>query len=580
MVNALLVYPKNPITFWSFDWALKIAGKKSAFQPAGLLTVAGMLPENYNLKLIDSNVQNLTDDDIEWADIGITSGMIIHWSDTEKIIQRFNNFKKPVLAGGPLATQYFDEMKGNATFFLGEAETGFQDELERIVSRGYKEERDVVDRRKIFLPLKNKTPLQKFGLLNNSLKDYAAMAIQITRGCPEKCTFCNIPSLYGDKTRMSDNNKVISELQILHDFGWRGSVMMVDDNFVGNQELIIPLLKEVEQWQKQNKYPFSFFTQASLRMYENPVLMEAMYNAGFDQVFFGLESPSPESLKFMGAQKNLQAKTERGKISMLEKIKDIQANYFKAQAGFILGLDTDPKNIADLTKEFIQKSRISVAMVGPLGVLPETPDYTRFSKQNRIVKDVRYAGDSGIFTRKLSYIPQDKDGNNIDPNIILNRHREVVEYINSAEMYFSRTLEYIKNRKRKPLSKTPIDFSKVKALFRSFYYQGIKSNYTKTYWKYLWGVAKHDLSDLADAISYAVEGHHLITVTQESLKVDDINTSLEILLNKNYSENLRNLGYGCLKDIMDKYNGVKEEFKDHINSEYKIFIEEKIPSYI
>ena len=137
MVNALLVYPKNPITFWSFDEALKIAGKKVVFQPAGLLTIAGMLPEDkYSIKVVDENVKRLGDNDLGWADVVLTSSMIIHWNSLEKIIKRANEFEKPVLAGGPLSTQYHNEIKGNATFFLGEAESGFLDTLEDIVKNG------------------------------------------------------------------------------------------------------------------------------------------------------------------------------------------------------------------------------------------------------------------------------------------------------------------------------------------------------------------------------------------------------------------------------------------------------------
>src|SRR3989344_2057565 len=566
MPNALLVYPKNPITFWSFDEALKIAGKKSVFQPAGLLTVAGMLPKDYKIRVIDTNVNRLNDDDMRWADVVLTSSMIIHWKPTQDLIKKSNEFEKPILIGGPLATQYFNEMDGYGNFFLGEAEQGFMENLEKMVLEGYKPERTIIDKRKIFSNLEN-VPIQRFDLIQDSFKDYIAMAIQITRGCPEHCTFCNIPSLYGNTTRTKQGKKVLQELQLLHDLGWKGSIMMVDDNLVGNQESIMPLLSDVEQWQKEHDYPFSFFTQASLRMYDNPKLMEAMRNAGFGQVFFGLESPSEESLKFMGGQKNLQSKNGGNKKTMLEKIKKIQEYYFKAQAGFIIGFDTDPDNISELMKDFIQKSRISVAMVGPLGILPDTPDYSRYLKQDRLVKAVRYAGDSGIFTRQLSYIPHDRDGNVIDKNVILNRHREVVEYINSAEMYFSRTLEYLKNRKRKSLAKIPIELSNIKALFRSFYHQGIKSNYKKVYWNYLWEVCKNDFHDFADAISYAVEGHHLITTTEESLKVEDINTTLEKLLSNadELSLSIREMGYGCIRDIVDRYNSIKDEFKEQVD---------------
>ena len=526
MPNALLVYPKNPVTFWSFDEALKIAGKKCSFQPAGLLTVAGMLPERYAPRVIDENVEPLRDTDLEWADVVLTSSMIIHWDSLEKVIRRANKHGKPVLAGGPLATQYFKDIKGDATFFLGEAEAGFVETLDEIVIQGFTPGKRVVDKRNKFESL-DTTPLQRFDLIKDNLQYYASMAIQITRGCPESCTFCNIPSLYGKKTRLKPANRVVQELQLLYDLNWRGSVMMVDDNIVGNQEAIIPILKETAHWQDQHDYPFSLLTQGSLRMYENTELMEAMYQAGFDQVFFGLESPAAESLKAMGAQKNLQVTNERGKKSMLEKVRDIQATYFKAQAGFIVGFDADPPTIAEEMKEFIDKSGISVAMVGPLGVLPDTPDWKRYSRDNRLVEGVRYNGDSGLLAKELSYIPRYPDGSEMNPEIVLGRHREVVRHINSPENYFARTLDYITHRKRKPIRQTRVDYTNFKAALRSFYYQGLISDYKKTYWNYLLEVVRHDISDFPDAISYAVEGHHLITLTKKELARMDGKIGLE-----------------------------------------------------
>jgi len=560
MVKALLVAPKNPTSFWTFDRALEIKGKKVLFQPAGLLTVAGMLPDYYDIKVVDTNITPLKDEDIEEADIVLTSSMIIHWSPLEEIIERANALETPVLAGGPLPTQYHEEIKGNATFFLGEAEAGFLDVLEEIVAEGYKPESRVVDRRRQFIPL-GETPLQRFDLIQDSFNEYYMMAIQFTRGCPEHCTFCNIPALYGNETRLKERERVMQEFDLLYKLGWRGGIMPVDDNLVGNQEAIIPILKSIEKWQRRHHHQYNLFTQASLRMYENPDLMEAMYQAGFTDVFIGLESPSPESLKFMGAQKNLQSMGR----SMLEKVRDIQSRYFKVSAGFILGFDTDPDDIADLMKKFIQDAGICVAMVGPLGVLPDTPDYKRYSKQGRLVKGVRYAGGSGIFTRELSYVPHDREGNEIDPNTILDRHREVVEHINDPENYFQRAFDYLLNRERRPLPKIPADFSQVKALFRSIYQQGIRPGYRRKYWKYLWGVARNSPRDLGEAVHYAVQGHHLIRTTQEALRADDYIPHTGSLYER-FAAKARDIYEGGGKGLHKRLKGISATAQRIVNS--------------
>jgi len=395
-----------------------------------------------------------------------------------------------------------------------------------------------------------------------------AMAVQITRGCPEHCTFCNIGSLYGKQTRITATDKILQEFDLLYKMGWRSGVMIVDDNVAGNQEALIPILERIIDWQKKHKYPFNFFTQASLRIFDNKQLMESMYQAGFGQVFFGIESPSEDSLKFMGAQKNIQDRGGSG-LSIVEKLRIIAQDYFKTQAGFIIGFDKDPDNIDDMIIKFVMDARMSVAMVGPLGILPDTADYQRYASQGRLTK-VLYSGDSGRFTRQLSYVPYDNKGNKIDPSVVTNRVKRVIETVNTPENYFARTYEYLKHRKRRALSKMPITPAVVPIVLRSFYHQGIKSNYKKIYWSFLLKVATSRFSDIPDAFNYAVEGHHIIVITREMLKVDDLNTKIEHLLSleephpsdwrykgEQYLKNFKS-GYAAL---MKKYHNIRVEFR-------------------
>jgi radical SAM superfamily enzyme YgiQ (UPF0313 family) len=416
MPRALLVYPKNPVTFWSYDETLKLINKRSVFPPLGLATIAGMLPAHYEVRLIDSNIEPLRDEDITWADVILTSSMIIHWRSLEEIIARANRLGTPVLNGGPLPTQYHEEIAGEAVFYLGEAENGFIDLVEEMVRNPEAVGRRYVDRRGQFKSLKN-TPLPRWDLIDFTA--YSTMVIQITRGCPESCTFCNIPALYGNETRLKEDSPTTRELDALYDTGWRGMVMVVDDNLVGNRVAIRKILEEeVIPWQEERGYPFQMYTQVSIRLADDLPLVEAMATAGFDTVFIGIESPSADSLKFMGAQKNLQ-----GDKSLIEKIRVLQSYGFQVQAGFIVGLDTDPPDIADQTIQLIQEAGIPTAMAGILGVLPDTPDYRRYQRLGRLVEDYRYTGDSGLFNEELSFVP------NIDPEELFARHRKIIETI-------------------------------------------------------------------------------------------------------------------------------------------------------
>lgn len=519
MPNALLVSPKNPITFWSFDEALKMIGKKNAFPPLGLLTIAGMMPDRYDLRLIDLNVRDMTDADLVWADVVITSSMIIHWESLEDVIGRCNDARIPVLNGGPLPTQYHDEIEGEAVFYLGEAENGFIDIVEDLVANPGGVERTTVDRRGEFRDLSN-TPLPRWDLID--FEDYSNMVIQTTRGCPESCTFCNIPSLYGKHTRIKSKSRMIQELDALYDAGWRGAVMAVDDNFVGNADAIrIALEEEVVPWQQERGYPFQFHTQASIRVSDDEPLLNAMWRAGFDKVFAGIESPVEESLKFMGARKNLQ-----GKTPLLDKVKKLQAYGFEVQAGFIMGLDTDPDDIHERMIAFIREAGIPVAMVGILGVLRDTPDYKRFKRAGRLIEDAKYTGDSGVFSRQLSYIPK------MDPDLLIARHREVVETLNSPEIFFERCATLFSHQRRRPLSGMPIRWPEVRAFLLSLWKQGVVGNYRSTYWQFLGNTLSEHPGHLTEAIRLSVQGHHLITTTQQALHVDDVKTFFEVAVDE------------------------------------------------
>lgn len=554
--NVLLIYPKNPVTFWSFDESLKMVDKQSAFPPLGLLTIAGMCPDDLELRMIDMNVHPLLDDDLIWADVVLTSSMIIHWHSLEEVISRCNRIGVPIMNGGPLPTQYHEEIEGDAVFYLGEAENGFIDEVRRLAADPEAGRRQTIDRRGEFKDLV-KTPLPRWDLID--FDDYSNMVVQITRGCPESCTFCNIPSLYGKITRVKTKSRIIEELDALYDAGWRGSVMAVDDNFVGNREDIrVALEEDVIPWQKERKFPFQFHTQASIRVSDDPALLEAMYQAGFDKVFAGIESPVEESLKFMGARKNLQ-----GDTPLLDKVKTLQKAGFEVQAGFIMGLDTDPDDIADRMLAFIREAGIPVAMVGILGVLRDTPDYKRFKRAGRLIENVKYTGDSGIFNRQLSYKPL------MDPEVLIERHRSLVETLNSPEIFFERCATHYRNLGRTPVSTMPIGKTELLAFARSLWRQGVRGTYRATYWKFLlWTLGRYPLR-FGDAIRLAVQGHHLILTTREALHVDEVKTFMEEAVERlesycqGYREALRRTMGARADRIWQVVQARVEDYNDH-----------------
>lgn len=352
-MKILLIYPKYPETFWSFKYALKFISKKASFPPLGLLTVASMLPKEWEKRLIDMNISPLTEKDIDWADYVFISAMAIQKNSVKEIIKKCKKCGAKIVAGGPLFTMDYEEFHDIDYLVLNEAENTlfpFLNDLEKGSARHIYISNEWPDIRK--------TPLPDWTLID--MKKYASMSIQYSRGCPYNCEFCDIPVLNGRAPRTKDKDQVIAELNAIYKHGWRGGVFFVDDNFIGNRKkLKKEILPSIIEWMKRYKFPFSFFTEASINISDDDELMHLMVEAGFDKVFIGIETPNEESLtecnKFQNKSRDL-----------LYCVKKIQNQGLEVQGGFIVGFDNDPPSIFERQINFIQKSGIVTAMVGLL----------------------------------------------------------------------------------------------------------------------------------------------------------------------------------------------------------------------
>ena len=286
MPNALLVYPRQPPTYWGANFALDIVGVQSTFPPLGLLTIAAMFPPEYELRVVDMNVTSLEDSDLEWADMVFTSTMIVQRTSLEDVIERCNRAGIPVVAGGPHPTTFHDEIDGVSHFVLDEAEENFPEFL-RDLANGtakamYREPRK---------PDVTRTPVPRFDLID--MKSYYSMGVQFSRGCPFDCEFCDIIKLYGQVPRTKTPDQIVEEFDFLYRLGWRGPVFLVDDNFIGNKREAMKLLPVIAEWQKARGYPFTLSTEASVNLARMGKLMDVMIEAGFDTVFLGIETPTP-----------------------------------------------------------------------------------------------------------------------------------------------------------------------------------------------------------------------------------------------------------------------------------------------
>ncbi len=463
-MKILLVYPQYPVTFWSFDHALKFISKKAAFPPLGLLTVAAMLPDEWEKKLVDMNVTALNDEDIKWADYVFISAMVVQRESVKEVIARCKRLGTKTVAGGPLFTTGYDEFEGVDHFVLGEAE---------VTLRPFLKDLDNGCPKPIYMsdecPDIDNTPLPLWSLIN--MKHYSSMSIQYSRGCPFDCEFCDIIILNGHKPRTKSKDQVIAELEALYTNGWRGGVFIVDDNFIGNKKkLKAETLPAINEWSKGRKSPFAFFTEASINLADDEELLNLMGEARFDRIFIGIETPNEESLLECNKLPN------KGR-DLAASVKKIQNHGFEVQGGFIVGFDNDPLSIFRSQINFIQKSGIVTAMVGLLNAPRGTRLYQRLKKENRLVKDI--SGDNTDFS--INFIPK------MNYETLINGYRHILNTIYSPKQYYERIWTFLKEYKppTKRVRVSQLRFYHIEGFIKSMWFLGIVEKGRRYYWKLL-----------------------------------------------------------------------------------------------
>jgi len=487
-MKILLVYPQYPITFWSFKHILRLIGKKAAFPPLGLLTVAAMLPKKWEKKLIDLNVEILKDEDIQWADLVFISAMIVQKESTKEVIERVKGLGKKIVVGGPLFTTGWEEFTKDVDYLvLGEAEETLVKFLKDLK----------VGRAKKIYEVKNFPDIKKAVVPQWNLIDqrrYTSMCLQVSRGCPFNCEFCDIVRLNGRVPRVKTKGQVVRELEALYKYGWRGGVFFVDDNFIGNKtELEKEILPAIVSWQEQKRQPFLFMTQASINLADEPRLMDLMVKAGFTTVFVGIESPNIKSLEECNKFQN------QGR-DLVAAVKRLQNAGFEVQGGFIVGFDNDTPAIFQRQIEFIQKSGIVTAMVGLLNALPKTRLYQRLKETGRLV-----AESSGLNTvSQLNFKPK------MNKKTLLEGYQRIMHTVYSPKEYYQRVKTFL--REFKPPAKrrlTPqFHFYYLKALIGSFWLAGLRYKGRRHFWKlFFWSLFRRP-SGLPYVIGSSITGLH------------------------------------------------------------------------
>jgi len=482
-MRVLLLYPEFPDTFWSFKHALRFVHKSAAFPPLGLLTVAAMLPPEWEKRLVDENVRKLCDQDLAWADLAFVSGVIAQRDSAHELVARCRAAGKTIVAGGPLFSIEYEQFPDVDHFVLNEAEMTLPNFLRDF---------PLGEARRVYtsaeFPDIRQTPAPLWELID--LRRYASMSVQFSRGCPFDCEFCNVTAMFGHRPRTKTAAQVVAELDCLCRMGWRGTVFFVDDNFIGNQRALKEdLLPALIEWQKRS-HGIPLYTEASINLADDAELMRLMVAAGFTQVFVGIETPDEASL----AECN---KCQNQGRDLIADVKRIQHAGLQVQGGFIVGFDSDTPTVFQRQIEFIQQSGIVTAMVGLLQAIPGTRLYQRLSRQGRLTGHT--TGNNGDGT--TNFIPR------MNREILLAGYRNLMGYIYSPGPYYQRMRTFLREYRPPKIAET-WNWDYPMAFVRASIRLGVFGRERFHYWGLLLWTFFRRPSLLPLAVTLSIYGHH------------------------------------------------------------------------
>ena len=489
-MKILLVSPETPDTFWSFKHVLKFVAKKSSIPPLGLLTLAAMLPGDWELRLVDMNVDRLKEEDLRWADFVMISAMIVHKESVRNIAARCMALGKRVIAGGPLFTTGHEAFPEIQHFVLGEAEEIMpqviedmhHDRLQRIYkANGW--------------PSLTRTPIPRWDLIN--LQDYVTMSVQFSRGCPFDCEFCDIIVMNGRVPRTKTPDQLVKELEALRVRGWKEMVFIVDDNFIGDKRRTRVLLRELVEWRRRTQAEMGFLTEASVNLADDPEFCALMVEAGFTKVFVGIETPSPESIE--------ECRKIQNRRDLVAAVRTLQQRGLEVMGGFIVGFDSDKTDIFKRQFEFIQRSGVVTAMVGLLAALPQTRLYKRLQSEGRLETESSGNNTDGA----LNFKPK------LNREFLQSGYRDLMKKLYEPKVYYQRVRTFFENHQRISAPRLRLSGADFMAFVKSFWLLGIWYRGRVAYWRFFWGTLLRRPHQFRRAIEFAILGYHFRRVAQE-----------------------------------------------------------------
>lgn len=507
-MNILLVYPKMPDTFYAMKHFIEVIGKKAAYPPLGLLTVAAMLPKEWNKKLADLNLNDLSNSDLEWADYVLLSAMNVQEESVHQIVAQCNKAGVKIIAGGSLFTHEYERFPNIEHFVLNEAEITLPLFLEDLSQGNPK----AVYQTDEFADITT-TPLPAFELAN--MDEYIYSIVQYSRGCPYMCDFCDVTALFGRKPRTKDSEQIIAELEALDRLSDVKLVLFADDNLIGNKRILkSDLLPALIEWRKKKKPGFFFATQLTINLADDEELMHLLLEAGFRHIFIGIETPDEVGLKE-------SRKTQNLKRNQLENIRKLHQAGFIISAGFIVGFDTDTTAIFQQQIDFIQQSGIPLPIVNILKAPPGTELYEKIASQGRLSKQFAFAeGETNI-------VPVMNEKKLYDGFI------ELINNIYTPKKSYERLIQFFTTYKHpKTTVKVPSKFGMkdLKMVLRIVYLLGIKDSERKYFWKLIFWTIANNRKFLDKAVFYGImiyQMHQTCIHIEQEVKLQNKNIYMQ-----------------------------------------------------
>jgi hopanoid C-2 methylase len=379
--RVLCVFPAYTPSFGTFQHAFALMGRVRAFMPPqGLLLIAAYMPDTWPVRFIDENIARASEADFAWADVVMVSGMHIQAPQIRDICARAHAAGKVAALGGPSvssAPEMYPDFDYLHVGELGDATDDLVGRLDASVARPPAQVRLTTGERiglEAFpLPAYDMVPLHR----------YLIGSLQFSSGCPYRCEFCDIPGLYGRQPRLKTPAQLTGELEaMLKQPAHPTVIYFVDDNFIGNKKAARDMLHHLLAWQKRHHYPFAFACEATLNLAKQTEILALMREAGFVEVFVGIETPETDALKGMKKDQNLM-------VPLMESIGTLNSYGLEVTAGMIVGLDTDTPDTDARVMAFIDESNIPILTLNLLQALPKTPLWDRLARDGRLVDDPR-----------------------------------------------------------------------------------------------------------------------------------------------------------------------------------------------